>query len=82
MKPLGRNILIQEIKEPKNESSLELPPNSNATPLTGKVIAIGMEVREASIGDTVLVGRTYGREMIVDNTHYKLIEEDNIFVIL
>lgn len=62
IKPLANRILISKIKD-KSEIKMDgiiLPDSMKETPNSAKVIAIGNDVVDVKVGDTVLISQYAG----------------------
>ncbi len=85
IQPLSNRVLIKTIKTAtKTETGLLLPDDPSAThrPQTGEVVAFGSEVKELTMGDTVLYS-LYGHEAVtVDDVDHVLVTADNILAIV
>ena len=64
IKPLGKRVLIQEVKQEEiTKSGIVLPGTaSKEKPITGEVLAIGNEVSEVKVGEKVEV--TYSNKTL------------------
>ena len=82
-KPLGDRLLVQRVEESNTTASgIIIPDNAKEKPSKGKVIAVGSEVEDINVGDTVVFGKYSGNEIILDGTEYLIMESSDIFGIL
>jgi chaperonin GroES len=82
-KPLGDRLLIQRVEEANTTASgIIIPDNAKEKPSKGKVIAVGNEVEEISVDDTVVFGKYSGNEITIDGTEYLIMESSDIFGLL
>lgn len=84
LKPLKNFVLIAEVKmETKSEAGIILEKaasaaNSNA----GKVLAVGPDVKEVAVGDTVYLEWAKGAPVKVDGAQRVMIKEEFIAAVL
>jgi len=82
-KPLGDRLLIQRVEESNTTASgIIIPDNAKEKPSKGKVIAIGSEVEDINVDDTVVFGKYSGNEINIDGTEYLIMENSDIFGLL
>ena len=82
-KPLGDRLLIQRVEEANTTASgIIIPDNAKEKPSKGKVIAVGSEVEDINVNDTVVFGKYSGNEIILDGEEYLIMESSDIFGIL
>jgi len=82
-KPLGDRLLIQRVEEANTTASgIIIPDNAKEKPSKGKVIAVGSEVEDINVDDTVVFGKYSGNEIILDGEEYLIMESSDIFGIL
>ena len=82
-KPLGDRLLIQRVEEANTTASgIIIPDNAKEKPSKGKVIAVGGEVEDINVDDTVVFGKYSGNEIILDGEEYLIMESSDIFGIL
>ncbi|RUM62765.1 MAG: co-chaperone GroES [Sulfurospirillum sp.] len=82
-KPLGDRLLIQRVEESNTTASgIIIPDNAKEKPSKGKVIAIGSEVEDIKVDDTVVFGKYSGNEIVLDGEEYLIMESSDIFGIL
>lgn len=82
-KPLGDRLLVERIEEASTTSSgIIIPDNAKDKPSQGKVIAVGSEVDEVKVGDTIVFGKYAGSEITIDHTVYLIMEQSDALGIL
>lgn len=63
LKPLADRIIVQRFDaETKSRGGLIIPDSVQEKPQRGKVVAIGMQVKELKVGDVVLFKKYSGSE--------------------
>lgn len=81
-----RNKIIVELDitvESKTESGLFIPETATGTPQKyGKVISVGQDVKEVSVGDTIMFLPKMGMDIIVDRKIYKVLCFEDIYGIV
>jgi len=81
--PLGKRVLIERVEEATTTASgIIIPDNAKEKPLNGKVIAVSKEVKEISVGDTVVFGKYAGSELSLDGKEYLVMEDKDILGVL
>ncbi len=84
IKPLGKRVLIQEVKQEEvTKSGIVLPGTaSKEKPITGEVLAIGNEVSEVKVGEKVIYEKYTGTEVKDGDVEYLLIDMKNILAVV
>lgn len=83
IKPIKELLVVQPtIQNDKTESGLYIPDAAKEKQQTGKVIAVGGEVKEVKSGDKILFGKYSGSEVEVDGQKYLIFKEDDVLGIL
>jgi len=81
-----RNKIIVELDitvESKTESGLFIPETATGQPQKyGKVISVGQDVKEVSVGDTIMFLPKMGMDIIVDRKIYKVLCFEDIYGIV
>ncbi len=81
--PLGNRVLVERLEEATTTASgIIIPDNAKEKPSQGKIVAIGSDVEEIEVGDTVVFGKYVGNELTIDGTEYLIIEADELFGII
>lgn len=80
MRAIGTNVLLKEIGTEKNEiNGIALPDSAKQKPMKYEVVSIGNDViAEIEEGDTVIVGKYVGTEIVKDKVTYKIVDEEEI----
>lgn len=91
-KPLKDRILVEYSDEPeKSAGGLYIPDTAKEKPQKGEVIAVGsgkitddgkLQKMEIKVGDKVLFEKYSGSKIIIDETEYLIIREDDVLGIL
>ncbi len=85
MKPIGKYIVIKEIKEElKTESGLLLSAQdaSDFRYRKGEVIKPGTDVSVISQGDIIYYDKASGHDMLIEDNPYTVITERDVVVVL
>ena len=83
IQPLGTRILAEPIEaEARTASGIIIPDSAQEKPLQAKVIAIGSDIKEIKIGNTVLYGKYTGTELNYENKNYLILEISDILATL
>ena len=82
-KPLGERLLVERVEEVSTTASgIIIPDSAKDKPSQGTVIAIGNDVEEIKVGDTIVFGKYSGNEITLDNKEYIIMEESDALGIL
>ena len=82
-KPLGERVLVERIEEVSTTASgIIIPDSAKDKPSQGTVIAIGNDVEEIKVGDTIVFGKYSGNEITLDNKEYIIMDESDALGIL
>ena len=82
-KPLGQRVLVKRTEvENKTASGIYIPDNAKEKPLTGNVEAIGSEVKELDVNDTVVFGKYSGTEFALEGVEYLILEIKDILGVI
>ena len=80
IKPLADYVLAQqEDAETKTASGLYLPEGAKEKPKTAKVLAVGKNVKEVSVGERIIYGGYSNEDVKHGGKEYILVKEENIF---
>ena len=84
IKPLGKRVLIQEVKQEEvTKSGIVLPGMaSKEKPIIGEVLAVGDEVSEVKVGEKVIYEKYTGTEVKDGDIEYLLIDMKNILAVV
>lgn len=81
--PLGNRVLVQRTDDATTTASgIIIPDNAKEKPSQGKIIAVGNDVEEISVDDTVVFGKYSGNELTFDGAEYLVMDADDIFGII
>jgi len=84
IKPLGRRVLVEEVKveeEEVTEGGIVLPESAKEDDnyIKAKVIAVGTDEKiEVEEGDEVILSSFSGTEIEMDNREMKIVKDSNI----
>lgn len=82
-RPLGKRVLAQRTKvEEKTASGIILVDSAKEKPNTAEVKAIGSEVTELKIGDTIIFEQFRGSEFTLDGEDYLVLDIENIIGVM
>jgi chaperonin GroES len=82
-KPLKERVFIKYSEEmEKTPGGLYVPDTAKEKPQKGVVEAVGPEVKEVKVGNTVLFDKYSGTKINLDNQEYLIIKEEDILGIL
>ena len=62
--PLGDRVVIVPIED-QIETTLIIPDNAREKPIRGRISAVGPDVKDLGVGETVLFGKYSGTEVPV-----------------
>lgn len=84
VRPLGKKVLVAEIKRENTTASGIIIEGRDVQgeSKTGKVLAIGPEVTEVQVGDTVLLEWNKAQMVTVDGAQRVIVLEENIVAVL
>jgi chaperonin GroES len=66
----------------KTAGGLYIPDTAKEKPQTGKVEAVGEEVKQIKVGDKVLFDKYSGSKINIDNNEYLIVKEEDVLGIL
>lgn len=80
IKPLKDRVVVKYSSEEleKTPGGIYVPDVAKEKPQKGEVIAIGSEVKEVKIGDSVLFDKYAGSKIKVNDVEYLIIKEEEI----
>ena len=82
-RPLKDRVFVSYTQElEKTAGGLYIPETAKEKPQTGKVEAVGDEVKQIKIGDTILFDRYSGSKINFDNIEYLIVKEEDILGIV
>ncbi len=78
-KPLGDRLLVERIEEASTTASgIIIPDNAKEKPAQGNVMAIGSDVENVEVGNTVVFGKYAGTELTLDGKKYLVMELSDV----
>jgi len=81
--PLGNRVLVERVEDSQTTASgIIIPDNAKEKPSQGKIVAIGGDVEEISVGDTVVFGKYSGNDITLEGSEYLIMDADDIFGII
>lgn len=81
--PLGNRVLVERKEDAQTTASgIIIPDNAKEKPSQGTIVAVGGDVEEISVGDSVVFGKYSGNELALDGTDYLILDADDIFGII
>lgn len=82
-KPLKDRVFVSYSGEAeKTAGGIYVPDTAKEKPQKGKVEAVGSEVKDVKVGDTVFFDRYSGSKVNMDNNEYLIIKEEDILGII
>ena len=82
-KPLKDRVFVSYTEElEKTAGGLYIPDSAKEKPQSGKVEAVGDEVKSLKVGDKILFDKYSGSKINIDNKDYLIIKEEDILGIL
>lgn len=81
--PLGNRVLVERVEDAKTTvSGIIIPDNAKEKPSRGTVVAVGGDVEQIEVDDTVVFGKYSGNELALDGKEYLILDADDIFGII
>ncbi len=82
-KPLKDRVFVKYTDEAeKTAGGLYIPDTAKEKPQKGQVEAVGSEVKEIKVGNTVLFDKYSGSKVNIDNNEYLIVKEEDILGIV
>ena len=82
-KPLKDRVFVSYTEEmQKTAGGLYIPDSAKEKPQSGKVEAVGDDVKSLKVGDKILFDRYSGSKINIDNNEYLIIKEEDVLGIL
>ena len=82
-KPLKERVFVSYAEEgEKTSGGIYLPDTAKEKPQKGKVEAIGSEVKDVKVGDTILFDKYSGSKINIDGSDYLIIKEEDILGVI
>ena len=82
-KPLKDRVFVSYTEElEKTAGGLYIPDSAKEKPQSGKVEAVGEEVKQIKVGDTILFDKYSGSKINIDNVEYLIVKEEDVLGVL
>jgi chaperonin GroES len=82
-KPLKDRVFVKYTEEgEKTPGGLYIPDSAKEKPQKGVVDAVGSEVKEVKVGNTILFDKYSGSKVNIDSNEYLIIKEEDILGIV
>jgi chaperonin GroES len=82
-KPLKDRVFVSYSEElEKTSGGIYVPDVAKEKPQKGKVQAIGSEVKNVKVGDTILFDKYSGTKVNFENTEYLILKEEDILGVI
>jgi len=82
-RPLKDRVFVSYSEEgEKTAGGLYIPDSAKEKPQKGKVEAIGSEVKDVKVGNTILFDKYSGSKVNMDGTDYLIVKEEDILGIV
>ncbi|TAK89069.1 co-chaperone GroES [Patescibacteria group bacterium] len=86
IKPLSNRIVAEQLKAPeKTASGIFIPPSSQQEPVVAKVIAVGPEVKNVKVDDSIIYDDHHSsskRSVNFDESELILLKEEDVLAIV
>ncbi|MDA8079960.1 MAG: co-chaperone GroES [Nitrospiraceae bacterium] len=82
-KPLKDRVFVKYTEEgEKTAGGLYIPDTAKEKPQKGVVEAVGSEVKEVKVGNTILFDKYSGSKVTIDSNEYLIVKEEDILGIV
>lgn len=82
-RPLKDRVFVKYSDEAeKTAGGIYIPESAKEKPQKGIIEAVGSEVKEIKVGDTILFDKYSGSKVNIDNNEYLIIKEEDILGII
>jgi len=82
-KPLGDRLLVKTLEASNTtESGIIIPDNAKEKPSHAEVMAIGTDVEDVTVGDTVVYGKYSGTELALEGKEYIVLELSDVLGVI
>jgi chaperonin GroES len=92
IRPLSDRILVKRVaEEQKTAGGLHIPDSAKEKPLQAVIVAVGSgKIQEdgarrkpaLEAGDTVLLSKYSGGEIVIDGTEHLILREDDVLAVI
>lgn len=78
-RPLKERVFVSYTEGPeKTASGLYIPDAAKEKPQKGRVEAVGTEVKDVKVGETILFDKYSGSKISIDDVEYLILKEEDI----
>jgi chaperonin GroES len=82
-KPLKDRVFVKYSDEgEKTAGGIYIPESAKEKPQKGVVEAVGTEVKEIKVGNTILFDKYSGSKVNIDNVEYLIVKEEDILGVI
>ncbi len=82
-KPLGDRLLVKSVEESNTTASgIIIPDNAKEKPNQAEVVAVGNDVEDVKVGDTVVFGKYSGTELSLEGTAYIVLDLSDVLGVI
>jgi chaperonin GroES len=82
-RPLKDRVFVSYSEEgEKTAGGIYIPDSAKEKPQKGKVEAVGSEVKDVKVGNTILFDKYSGSKVNMDGTDYLIVKEEDILGIV
>jgi len=82
-KPLNERVFVSYVEElERTAGGLYIPDAAKEKPQRGKIEAIGSDVKNVKVGETVLFDKYSGSKVSIDSQEYLILKEEDILGII
>jgi len=82
-RPLKDRVFVSYSEEgERTAGGIYIPDSAKEKPQKGKVEAIGSEVKDVKVGNTILFDKYSGSKVNMDGTDYLIVKEEDILGIV
>ena len=82
-RPLKDRVFVSYSEEgERTAGGIYIPDSAKEKPQKGKVEAIGSEVKDVKVGNTILFDKYSGSKVNMDGTDYLIVKEEDILGII
>ena len=83
VKPLKERLFVRySAEEEKTAGGLFIPDTAKEKPQKGVVEAVGSEVKDVKVGDTVLFDKYSGSKVNIDEVEYLIVKEEDVLGVI
>ena len=83
LQPLADRIVAKPVEpETKTASGILLPDQAKEKTQVAKVLAVGKDVKEVKVGDTIIHGKYSSNEVKVESKEYVILKEEDVLAVV